>query len=563
MKLNGLRIWMLLFVLAALLFYAVSCSDDDDDDSDDDDSSVDDDDDDDDAVDDDDDDDDNNDNDDDIPFDVVVDRILVRGADAPPNPENGAPTPGAFNRFPVYRFRQDTGDGPPRPVKGIMIFVPGYAAGASDFFTVAKNIVTMSDGDFEAWCTERRANLLEDQVGLNAAEASGDPRIAQNYYFGGAQVEGQTFAGFLENTAPITDMISEWGLELHLQDLRALIEHVPAQNRATNIFIGGHSRGGRFSQMYAAFEFPDNHRGTQDLAGILLLDAAGDVEPLGELEYLVALDRIRKGKQGRCGVLERSGDGIGFVVGIEVLAMVASAGFGQGDPQVGPDGFWPNWGGFESLFPLLTRFNDVQLTNAAHWGLLFDNDSTPGLNNFYGHMGALIGGELCEDFIGQYPCEDGATYSWLPFDQTLPEEKMDLQNFLKLIYEGESDFTEWYYPSRLNIEDHCADTLETQGQWQDDYFSFSNAQVDAAVFALEGFTAFNEDAYEAYRQALGPVRGSDKSRAEIGFEVIELHDWGHIEVLLTEPDRNPFLDAYLEFMDHWSQGEVQVPLFDE
>lgn len=556
MKKNVAKLFSTLLVLLLALSF-IGCGDDQEDEKDD--SGPDDDD---------DDDDDNNDNDDNDDDDttevnVISERVFSQGAQAPPNPETGAETPPEYNRMPVYRFRNDSGDDPPYPVSAIVVMVPGYAAGASDFFTFAHDLVETMEGDAEVWVVDRRSHLLEDQTGLDEAEAQKDPWIAHDYYFEGAQINDKTFEGFIESSAPVTEMMSEWGLNIHLEDVRKLLENVPEQSRPKNVFIGGHSRGARFSQMYAAYQFEDGHKGTDDLAGILLLDYTAAVNPMDENTYLDSIEAIRDGSQSRCGLVGTAGATTGNLVNIEIFAMAASEGFGDGDPEIGPDGFWEEWGLFEILFPFMTRFVEVQLSNEARFGLLFDDNSTPGANTFYGHMGRLTGGEVSVDAMGEYPSEPGATYFWANYNEVDPEEGMDIQNFLYLTYGGQSDFVDWYYPARLHLDDNAVDNLETAGTWAHSYLPFSNLQVDAAVFALEGFTAAGSGEYEIYRNALGPVRGSSQPRTVEGFDILPVHDWGHVEVLMTEPDRNPFLDAFVEFIGEWTDGKVQVPRFGQ
>ena len=546
----------LLILLLALGL--TGCPDEEDDDEDDKGKSDDDDDDDDD-----DDNNDDNDDDDSTGVNVIWERVLSEGAQAPPNPDTGAQTPDQYNKMPIYRFRNDSGDETPYPVSAIVIMIPGYAAGASDFFTFARDLIIQMEGDAEVWVIDRRSHLLEDQNGLDEAEAQKDPWIAKDYYFEGAQVNGKTFEGFIDSSGPITEMMSEWGLNIHLEDIRKLIENIPEQSRPTNVFIGGHSRGGRFAQMYAAYEFEDGHYGTDDLAGILLLDFSAAVNQMGETEYLDSIEGIRDGSINRCGLAGTAGFTTANLVNIEIFAMVATEGFGEGDPLVGPDGFWEDWGLFTLLFPLFTRGVDVKLTNEARFGLLFDDNSTFPGNTFYGHMGRLTGGEVSTDFMGEYPSQAGATYSWANYDESNPEEGMDIQNFLKLTYEGPSDFVDWYYPTRLHQDDNAAGDLETTGTWVDNYLKFSNQRVDAAVFGLQGFTPSQTGEYEDYRDALGPVRGSSQPRTVEGFDILPLHEWGHIEVLMTAPDRNPFLDSFIDFIGEWTDGQVQVPHFGQ
>lgn len=555
------KILLLLLLSLLIVIFTTGCNDDDESpyvDADDDDTGSSDDDDDDDTDADDDDDD-----DDYPPFAVIMDYVLAPGYAAPANPETGAETPDSNNKTPLYRFRRDSGDLAPMPVQSVLILIPGYAAGASDLFTAARDLVTLTEGNLEVWTFDRRTHLLEDQTGFNAAEAAKDPLLAGEYYFDHDPIGDKTYAGWLDPKSAETDMMSEWGLDVQMNDIQQIIDQVPQGDRQTTVFLGGHSRGARYAQMYAAYEFEDGHLGSDDLAGILLLDYSAALTAIDEETYLDEREQIRTGEMPRHEIGQLGTNTPYFVMFIQFLAMLSSDGFGGEDPELGPDGFWPDFGPFESVRGILTRGNDVSITNEATWGLVFDNDSTPFFNTFYGHMGCLTGGEVGHDFIGDYPSEDGATYTWADYDQCDPEELMDIQNFIKIIYEGPSDFTDWYFPTRLFIDDHAVGRLETEGTWAHDYFHFYTSQVDCAVYALEGRIVTGTGEYDLYKDALGPVRGQSADRDAVGFHVMPVPDWGHIEVLMVEPDRNPFYDDFIEWVNEWSSGLTSIPEFGD
>lgn len=495
-------------------------------------------------------------------FSVIYEWALIPGANPPCNPVTGAETSAKYNRVPVFRFRQDTGFLPPNPVRGVLILAPGFAAGVSDLFVVAHDLVEMSEGNLEVWIVDRRSNLLEDQTGLDAAEAARDPWIAHDYYFEGVPVNGQTFGGWIDSRSPATDMMSEWGLDVQLRDLRKVIELVPAVHRQTNVFIGGHSRGARLAQMFAAYEFGDGTLGADLIAGILLFDYMADTDPMNEAAYLRRLERIRNGSKPRHDFSKIGINAASVAVQTQILAMAASNGFGQGDPQVGPDGFFPTWWTFEIGRRLITRGRDIRMTNEATVGLIFDDETSPFPSGFYGKFGAVTGGQIGHDLLGPFPSDPDALYTWVPFDQTEPPERADLQRLLPLIYAGPSDCVDMYYPTRLTLDDDAAGKLETEGTWVHDYLRFFTSRMDVPVLALEGIVGHGTGYYETYRDRLAPVRGQSLPRTAVGFDVHSQPDWGHIEVLAIEPDRNPFYPRFLQWMDEWSVGEVQVPAFN-
>jgi hypothetical protein len=510
--------------------------------------------------DDDDDDNDNNDNDDTNSFEVIFETLLIDGAPAPPNPETGAATPDQYNKVPVFRFRQNTGDSPPRSVSAILILLPGYSGGATEYFYAARDLVTIAGGDLEVWVTERRANLLEDQTGFDAAELAQDPMLARNYYFDGLPIDGRSFPGWYEGSGSDLEMISEWGVDVMLNDLNRVVRHVPEQNRQTNLFMGGYSRGARFSQEYAAYRFADGRLGCEDLAGIVLWDRGSSLDFVrpSEVQYDQKLHEIRVGIRSRFtppNLVSR----VSFWA--QFFAMTATEGYGPpGDPRFGPDGLYDDWGVFSLFHDIVSRGHAVRITNEALFGLLFDDESTQ-VNGFQLRSGRITGGTVGHDGIGDFPDQDGATYSWLNFDETQPEEMVDIRRLLGLIYEGPTDFIEAYFPSRLDLDETAIGDMETSNSWVDRTLPFYTSAMDAPVYCLQGTLTSGSGYCEDYLETLPPVRGESGDRTQTGFRFFDLPDWSHLEVLLVGPDRNPFYPDFLEWMGRWSEGEVRVPPF--
>ena len=544
-------IWLVGLLIGLLAVIAGGCGDDDDDDDNDDD-----------AADDDDSTDDDDDDDDVPPFEkVVFEWLMIDGAVAPPNPVTGTATPPEYNQVPMFRCRQDTGNDPPRAVKSVLILLSGASAGPTDFVYMAQDLVTMAQGEIEVWAPDRRTHLLEDQTGWDAAEAAKDPRIAWNYYFEGAQVQGQTFAGYVQSDSPQGEMAAEWGIDLYMENVHKLVEKVEQEHRATNIFMGGHSRGAGFAQMYAAYEFSDGHKGSDDLAGILLIDggrARFNVNTTEE-EYLQIVDEIRTGIRPRFN--NTWGGDPSFFDTLAFYAMCATPDYTDPqDPEMGPDGVLSDWGLFELIRPVITRGRKVTLTNEAFLALILDNAS--GLvGAFFGHLGELAGGEVGNDFLGDFPKQNGASYYWKSYTESDPEELMDLQRMLHLTFEGPSDYGDPYYANRFQEDDLCAGTLLAEGTWREDYLPFYSNRADMPVYALAGELTNGTGFFEAYNAVLPAVRGSALPRNEFEFRIFPVPTWGHIDVILVAPDRNPFYVDFLAWMDMWSEGWIQIPAF--
>lgn len=171
------------------------------------------------------------------PMSLVAEQVRTESAPIPPNPTTGDETPEALQRGVVYRYRLQAG----RPVRAVIVLVPGIASGADDFDYLARELIRRSDGAVEVWAFERRPNLLEDLTGMQEAERVADPDVALGYYFRGEPVNGRTFPGFLGQAD--VPFLSEWGIGVVMRDIQAAIDLVPGERRRTNVVLVGHSLG--------------------------------------------------------------------------------------------------------------------------------------------------------------------------------------------------------------------------------------------------------------------------------------------------------------------------------
>lgn len=497
----------------------------------------------------------------DEPFRAGYEYILVPGTDPGVNPATGATTPSRLDVIPLFRFRlaADIEAGRrPRPVNAIVILQPGFTAGASQLFTMARWLVQMSEGRFEVWVPDRRWTLLEDQTGMDAAEAARDPWIAYNYYFKGLRIGAKKYHA-IHPRGPQTDMMSEWGLDMWLADLRRLVELVPKNRRATNVIMAGDSRGAVFTQAFAAHEFKDGRMGTRDLAGIALWD--GGVRSRAgftETDYLRELDNIRSGRSWRTESVTLAARPLIF---LEILGMMTQPDMvNSNDPRLGPDGFFPDFRLLELLYPLLTRFRHITMTNEAKLGIAIDSDSMP-WRAFLAHAGRIGGGPVTDGVLGEYPTDPGSIYYWRQWDEVEPRELVDLRKIGRMFYEGPSNFTDHYYPSRISLDMDVADRLETEGTWRHDYFPMYSSRIDVPVFALSSDMWDDSTQVDELRDLLPPVRGETRGRDEIGFDHHVMPEWSHLDALMVEPEVNPVLPALIDWIDEWTTGEVRVPRF--
>src|SRR5215470_17660449 len=83
------------------------------------------------------------------------------------------------------RFQLDDSGAQP---DAILILIPGFEGGASNFRILAQNLLKRAKADhdlrLEVWAFDRRTNQLEDSSGLDIAEADLDPALGLNWLFG-------------------------------------------------------------------------------------------------------------------------------------------------------------------------------------------------------------------------------------------------------------------------------------------------------------------------------------------------------------------------------------------
>lgn len=185
----------------------------------------------------------------------------------------------SLNRTRVLAF---TSEPPPTDPAAVIILVPGLLAGASSFVELGTALVELGEASGQrviVLAVDRRSNFLEDSTGLAVALQAGDPTIAAKFHgvlgLPQADVAGRTFRPIEGQDALF---VAEWGLDVHLRDLREVVKLAIMLGNRAPIFLGGHSFGATMVTAYAAYDFapagepPDP--GHVDLAGLLFLDGA-------------------------------------------------------------------------------------------------------------------------------------------------------------------------------------------------------------------------------------------------------------------------------------------------
>lgn len=201
------------------------------------------------------------------------------------------------------------------PPRAIVILVPGFLGGATDFSPLAKQLVLQFNGNVEVWAVDRRANQLEDrrgtQYGRAQYEASNPAGFvdAVQFYFpdtdppvgttpfpngqGDTDIDGD---GILDAPFALPDALggssafqqlaqddarfmAHWGLDTWVRDWKVLVDLARGVVGPTGLVLfGGHSAGTGFAGIFAAYDFdpgPGVDAAHQKIDGLLLLEGGG------------------------------------------------------------------------------------------------------------------------------------------------------------------------------------------------------------------------------------------------------------------------------------------------
>lgn len=471
--------------------------------------------------------------------DVRVDEWIIAVPPAPPNPVTGDKTPDRYNRVRVLRYRRDP---PVDEVHAVVVFIPGFMAGATSGDPLARLIVGRAPFPVEVWALDRRENLLEDLRGMDAAERERDPEIAEDYYFEGAEIEGRAFG----QLPPSEDLgfMSEWGLATFISDLRAVLDHVPRDSRPGTLFLAGHSLGGILAEIAAAWDVGDAALSTE-LAGLVLLDGsisgvaidretyhAGPGDPVFPVP---GVDAIRDGRGDRFSRF--FGTDPMIFAALEVAAMRAL--WSPAEIRCGDDRL-------ANFLGLLYGF-EPRATNAALLGLAFDEGYSP-LSTFALDVGDAAGGPMTTLDLSVFgsppfsaPADPDAAYYWVD----VPDRLGCVRVLARALFAGPSNLVEWFFPSRLDLDERTVEDLAVStagGDWRLDEEGFRvtrASEVDVPVLAVLAERGADPapDYYEPFRERIAPAARNGAPRtADEAFRVLRLERWSHADPVLAERD---------------------------
>ncbi len=260
---------------------------------------------------------------------------------------NGSP-PERCNYVKYLRFGLKGGN--TENADAVVVMIPGILAGSNTFHYMAKQMVYMAkkqrDTRLEILVSERRTNNVEDLIGINAAEEDMDVQTAIDYYYNGAEINGNKFEGFL--TDEDVPFLSEFGLDLVVRDVYTIIStEVPDQlDRQQKVFVGGHSLGGPLSAFFAGWDFDGDPETKEDagymnVAGLFGLDTVissnaimslitgsglldlMNVDEVTNMSYPLLVKGIREGSLNRVFPLSSIGFCDETFMMIELAAMLA------------------------------------------------------------------------------------------------------------------------------------------------------------------------------------------------------------------------------------------------
>jgi pimeloyl-ACP methyl ester carboxylesterase len=493
-------------------------------------------------------------------------------APAPPaNPTTNASTPTEYNRVRVIRYRADTPN--PTPVRAVIVAMPGFLGGAASFDPLARALVkrgTMAQTPVEVWAIDRRSNLLEDLRGMDMAERMNDPEIASGYYSqANVTIDGRAFAGYRTTNDPALSYMSEWGLATTLRDLRAVIERVPSSR--THVILVGHSLGATLVEAYAAWDF-DGAAGYRSIAGLVLVDGVAGGTAISETDY-------RNGATGGITGLGYAGttplrqNGPWFValplLGVRALGISEIV---ARRARAAPDRVVMDPDRDQVFRVLLTVTGLPPMTNAAAMGFAFDDASCP-LSFAAMSVGAPTGGPvrmqsnpLVMGTTVTVPASTTDTYRWTDAPSVNPREFTSIANAAAAWSATPSNFSEWYFPSRLTLDASAVGNLRLAADsWQvrEGIRAMHGAEIDVPVLGIATALVGRANAYDRVRDRVAASIGTDLPAAgatrmtERGFRSTFIPRMTHIDPLTADDvPENPVPGQVFTFTAENTAGEV-------
>jgi hypothetical protein len=432
---------------------------------------------------------------------VTVTKTLIAGAVAPN-------TPSSLNNAIVLRYRANTSLASGRTPRAILVFMPGFLGGATNFDPLARRILSQ-DPSLEVWALDRRSNALEDHSLLLAAQNNNDPLLAWRYYIRDSGKPG----GF----RPREDlaMLGGWGLAVHLNDLHATI--LEAHKHAPKVYLGGHSLGSVMATLYSGWDF-GGKAGAEYIDGLMLLDgAAGTTTGGGGISEKDYQDGFTGFQGPTAGVraleagtalpyIEASGFGLGP---LPLAKNSAAALLAALAPEADSPGGLVEYPASNLAAALVGgdddygAFSIFTISSGRAEGALATNGLAVLLNGLSGLQIASVVG----------PSAGQRRVEWIKPDPNNPgKEQTDPSEFVRAFWRAVPDqtgvlsgvdYNEWYFPVRLSL-DIAFVGLEAPAWAQPTLPLRHLAAVKLPILAVAGGRGItNQAAYGALEQKLG------------------------------------------------------------
>ncbi|MCZ6805675.1 MAG: hypothetical protein O7F08_01875, partial [Deltaproteobacteria bacterium] len=315
-------------------------------------------------------------------------------------------------------------------------------------------------------------------------------------------------------------------------------------------------------------------RGAEQLAGMIFLDGLMGDTPTQQEEFEASLSEMRAEGGTRYTTLPLLGIDVYTIA--EIVALRAWF-----DPRaIVEDEIRDEAFGILTLSTEGTSAQYSKVTNRAALGLAFDAAHQP-LGFVQTTVGSLAGGEVEEypslvaslfgddDGIFLRPSDPEATYDWIDAFDVDPPDFTPLVNLARSFTIGESNFPEWYFPSRISLDSAAARGANVpEDGWQARYYgirAFDGSLNDAPVLCI---LARNADRCEAIKDRIAPALGEGRPQegatrdSNLGLTIIEGTDMAHLDVILSDERSaaNPVPGAIGSFLEtHVGPGTVTLP----
>lgn len=501
-----------------------------------------------------------------------------------PLPASAGSRPAECDWVGYMRWRHKDGPRDSKDADAVITSEHGFGGGAAELAMHGAQTVHRAAAKgkkVEYWALERRSACLEDHTGIQAANQAKDARVALGYYFEGKAVGGKKFAGF--KTDKDVPFLAHVGIAQTLNDWRASIQQaLPDAASHKKVFCGGHSFGGPITGLLSAWDFDGNPATTQDAGynlcggGYFALDTSIIADPVGLRMFPIlrqvldkvgggTLENVNKAIAGEGGFRTLQFSQFYSPKLFTVMTAMGQEALYRGDkesdllkrlPQDPVIDLALRLAYSRTWSQVVTGVPDVRgfrFTGEALFGSFLDDNSMP-LNILQFSMGTLKGGpvasktfplpgqlgklpivgELLNDTLGVSntvaPTSRVPLYRWRQYDEagTPPysspaREVTDLRTLgVTASTPGQSDLTEWYFPTRLLTDVGLALAGTRTGD-------LANVRYNDGPDRHPSFGVFAGDSPFQYVLALGLVQPKKSVVAP---------NYSHIDISFASPKQN-------------------------